>query len=293
VNVAGKNVVVLGVGDESSIAWTIARAFADREARVHIGYQQRFFSRVRLLLRDFPAIQGARCDVLQDAELTAFFDRFRDDPIDVLVHSIAYGPPEAFTEEPSAVSREALAQTLEVSASSLATVVRYAKPNLREWSSVITLTFQASSRAMPLYGMMGVAKATLESLVRYLALELGGRRVRVNAISAGAIQTVAATGEVLAFMRNPEALRHTRGSLLLDALEEAEADCDRGRDELEVAREVWKRVQARFARRSCIECLVTQQDVAGAALFLGSDLARKITAQVIHVDMGLSASTIW
>src|SRR5436305_5279935 len=104
----GKNVVVLGVADESSIAWGIAKAFADHGGRVYIGYQQKFFSRVRLLMLENPKIQGDRCDVLRDEEMSAFFARFRQDPIDVLVHAIAFAPPEMFTAPASSVSLDAL-----------------------------------------------------------------------------------------------------------------------------------------------------------------------------------------
>src|ERR1700729_3785683 len=89
-----KNVVVLGVADESSLAWAIAKRFAEHGAHVYIGYQQKFFSRVRLLLKDNPGVQGDRCDVLNDEETTHFFAKFDGNPIDVLVHGIAFAPSE-------------------------------------------------------------------------------------------------------------------------------------------------------------------------------------------------------
>jgi enoyl-[acyl-carrier protein] reductase I len=166
-------VIVLGVADESSIAWAIARAYHGHGARVCIGYQQKFFSRVRMLLREHPDIEGQRCDVTDEAEMTAFFERFRDRPIDVLVHAVAYAAPPLFTRPPSAAEAEAFAQCQRITTWSLAAVVRHAKPFLREWASVITLTSEASTRAMPMYGLMGVAKSALESLARYLALGSG------------------------------------------------------------------------------------------------------------------------
>jgi enoyl-[acyl-carrier protein] reductase I len=287
---AGRNAVVLGVADESSIAWGIARALVRAGARVHVGYQQRFFSRVRLLVREEQVASAERCDVLDESELAAFFGRFEDDPLDVLVHAIAHAPPEAFTRPPSAVGADAFAGTLDVSVQSLARVVGFAKPYLREWASVVTLSFQAASRALPMYGTMGVAKAALESLVRYLAIELGERRIRVNAISPGPVETLSALGPAIAFMRDPDALERQRGTAFRDALELSRRD--EGRDELEQASSAWASVQRELAARSAIPETITQDDVGACAAFLASDLSRKITGQVIHVDCGLSTSMI-
>ncbi|PYT07775.1 MAG: hypothetical protein DMF49_07145 [Acidobacteria bacterium] len=289
----GKTVVVLGVADRSSIAWGIAEAFFKHGARITIGYQQRFFSRIRLLLQEFPGVQGARCDVLDEQELSDFFARLEQDGIDVLVHAVAFGPPEVFTENPSEVSAEGFSQTLAISAHSLCKVARYAKPHLRDWASVITLTFQASERSVPMYGTMGIAKSALESIVRYLALELGKKRVRVNAVSPGPIETIAALGEALAFIRSPQALARQRGELFRSAIEAARRELgDKVPDEIALAQAVWKRVQTAFAAKSAIEETVTKEDVAACALFLGSDFSRKITGQVIHVDCGLSTALI-
>ena len=289
---SGRNAVVLGVADASSIAWGVARTLIRAGARVHIGYQQRFFSRVRLLIRDEPVASAERCDVLDDGELDAFFGRFRDDPIDVLVHAIAYAPAEAFTKPPSGVSAEAFAETLATSTHSLARVVRWAQPHLREWGSVITLSFQAASRAQPMYGTMGVAKAALEALVRYLAIELGERRIRVNAISPGPVETLSALGGPLAFVREPEALARQRGPGLRAALADARRAATGQQDEIALASSVWSFVQREFAARSAIDQPITHDDVGGCAAFLASDLSRKITGQVIHVDCGFSTSMI-
>ncbi|RPI23476.1 MAG: SDR family oxidoreductase [Acidobacteria bacterium] len=291
---AGRNVVVLGVADESSIAWGIARAFSAHQARVTIGYQQRFFSRVRLLLKEYPEIRGSRCDVLNEAELSAFFAPFREDPIDVLVHSIASAPAEAFTRNPSEVSLEALDSTINVSALSLLRVVQFAKPSLRPWSSVVTLSFQAASRAFPPYGMMGVAKAALESIVRYLALELGRDRIRVNAISPAPLETLSAYGEMMAISGDPDALGKIRGNLISNAFAEADQKTAGSRDTrgIEWLQAVGSHVRRAWALQSPIEEPVTKEDVAGCALFLGSQLSAKITGQVIHVDSGFSSSCI-
>jgi enoyl-[acyl-carrier protein] reductase I len=288
----GKVAAVLGVADESSIAWAIADTLARHGARVHIGYQQRFFSRVRLLLRERPEIVGNRCDVLDEGELTAFFEQFENEGLDVLVHAIAHGAPETFTSPPSAVSSEAFATTLGISAHSLARVAGAAKPRLREWGSVIALTFQASDRAMPMYGTMGVAKSALESLVRYLAVELGAQKVRVNAISPGPIETLAALGIMLSFARDPDARANLRGGLIEEAMASAAAQGHDVADDAAYASAVWRQVEDAFARRSPIDDTVTNEDVAGCALFLAGDYSRKITGQVVHVDCGFSTALI-
>lgn len=290
---AGKIVIVLGVADESSIAWAIAKSFLEEGANVTIGYQQKFFSRVRLLLLKHPELKGDRCDVLVEDELNAFFAPLQANSIDVLVHSIAFGPPTTFTEYTSETTREDFNQTLSISSHSLCQVVRHAKLTLREWGSVMTLSYQASERAAPFYGVMGVAKSALESLVRYLAIEMGEHNVRVNAISPGPIETPAALGETLAFLRDPDALKRQRGSLMEQIISEAREEADtQGYNEIELAQAACRKLQQAYASRSALQEIVTAQDVADCALFLGSHLSRKITGQVIHVDCGQSSSDI-
>jgi len=290
-NLSNKTAVVLGVADRSSIAWAIADRFQQYGAKVYIGYQQKFFARVRLLLLEHPNVEGARCDVMNDEEMNAFFGRFQTQPIDILVHCLAYGPPDVFTSKPSEVRGDSFAQTLAISAHSLLRVAGFAKPYLRQWASVMTLTYQASSQAQPFYGMMGVAKSTLESCVRYLATELGPQRVRVNAISPGPIETPAALGEVLAFLRDPSALDTEAGKVFkvfIDRMREDPALAEA--DEVTRARAIWAKVQERFTKESALPEIVTQEDVADAALFLASDLSRKISGQVLHIDGGMSSS---
>jgi len=284
----GKNVVVLGVADESSLAWAIAKRFAEHGAHVFIGYQQKFFSRVRLLLLENPAVKGDRCDVLKDEEVTNFFAKFESNPIDVLVHAIAFAPTELFTEPPSDTTAEAFSQSLNISAHSLCKAVKFAKPSLRDWGSVITLTYQASERAEASYGLMGVAKSALESAVRYLALELGGRKIRVNAVSAGPVETVAATGIMAAFLRNPQALDRQRARVFQAAIDMARAEG--APDDLALAKSAWKHFQEIVAQRCAIEECISKEDVADCALFLASDYSRKITGQIVHVDCGLSTA---
>jgi len=289
----GRQVAVLGVADSDSIAWGIAKAFLEHGARVTIGYQQRFFSRIRPLLQQHPELRGARCDVLVDAELGAFFESYRESGLDVLVHSIAFAAPEMFAGRPSDVGAEAFAQATTISAHSLAKVVRFARPHFRPWASVMSVTFQASTRAVPMYGLMGAAKAALECIVRYLALELGEQRVRVNAISPGAVATLATMGPSLAFVRDPETLARMRGDMFREAVAAARAEHGAGADEVALAQAAWLHVQKTFAGQAAIPELISKEDVAGTALYLGSDLSRKVTGQVFHVDGGLSSVLIF
>ena len=143
---------------------------------------------------------------------------------------------------------------------------------------MITLTYQASERAEASYGLMGVSKSALESAVRYLALELGRNKIRVNALSPGPIETVAATGIMGAFLRNPEALERQRARAFQEAIEMATAE--NHPDALAVASAAWKHFQDLVAKRCAIEETVSKEDVADSALFLGSDYSRKITGQI-------------
>lgn len=290
----GKNVVVLGVADETSIAWGIAEAFLCAGAQVRIGFQQKFFSRVRLLCQRHETLDARRCDVTNETELRDFFESLGERRIDVLVHSIAFGSPEIFTRQPSEVSVEALTQSIAISSHSLPVVVRHAKDRLAEWSSIIAMSFQAALRALPFYGLMGVSKAALESTVRYLAVELGERRIRVNAISPGPVETLAALGIIIAFSRDPEAVRRQRGRLLSEGMELATRQRPglKESDEIAWARLVWDHVQRSFSEHCPLPELTTKEDIANCALFLGSDLSRKITGQVIQLDCGLSSALI-
>ncbi len=288
-----KTAVILGVADESSISWAIARRLMDHGARVFIGYQQKFFSRVRLLMQNNPGLEGARCDITNDDELAAFFAHFEDRPIDILVHGIAFGPPEVFTSPPSGINVDAFATTMNISTHSLLKTAGFAKPYLREWSSIMTLTYQASEQASPFYGLMGVAKASLECCVRYLAIEMGEHNVRVNAISPGPIETPAALGEMLAFLRNPEALATPAGAILRGAVARIQSDpALAGEDDQVKAKALWHVVQTRVAQECAIEQFITADDVADCALFLASDLAKKITGQIIRIDCGMSTSRL-
>ena len=285
----GKTAVVLGVADRESLAWAIARNLMLAGATVVIGYQHKFFSRVNLLLKEEPSIRGQRCDILNPDELEEFFQKLKENGLDVLVHSIAFGPISIFASPPSEVSAADFSETLEISAHSLAKVVRYAKPFLNPTASVITLSFQASQRAMPLYGMMGVAKAALESLVRYLAIELGRTGVRVNAVSAGPVETLAALSEIIALKRNPNALTQITDPGLRQVFEKMTATLGQDGDEMEFAKACWRTIQEKFAQKSALPEILSADDVAQAVLFFASDASKRITGQILNVDCGYSA----
>jgi enoyl-[acyl-carrier protein] reductase I len=286
----GKKAAVLGVADRESMAWAIAQSLQEAGASVTLGYQQKFLSRLQPLLEENPSLTAQRCDILNPDELEDFFYRFKDEGLDLLIHSIAYAPASVFTRCASEVSSTDFTETLEISTHSLAKVVGVAKPYFNTRASIITLSFQASQRAMPLYGIMGVAKAALESLVKYLALELGReKKIRINAISAGPIETLASLSEIIALKRDPQALKNQLDPLVHSIFEQVSTEYGESASELDFAKACWRRIQDRFASKSAIPESISAQDVADAALFLSSDASKKITGQTLYVDCGFSS----
>lgn len=194
----GKVGVVLGVANRRSIAWAIAQAWADAGARLIFSYQgERLKANVEDLAAQFGQdVPLAPCDVTKDEEIESFFDfvRAQSPRIDLLLHSIAYAPKEALEGEFLSTSREAFLISHNVSAYSLVAVTRAAAPLMSEGGSIITMSFHGAQKVIPHYNVMGVAKASLEACVRYLASDLGPRGIRVNAISAGPVNTLAARG---------------------------------------------------------------------------------------------------
>jgi len=190
----GKNALVLGVASEDSIAWAIAQELAEQGARILLGYQFRYHSRVKDLAPRLKNLIGyERCDVLQEEELTAFFRKLTV-PLDIVVHSIAFAPATAFQKPISEISQEDFSTALTVSSWSLARVLHYACQHMPEGGSAVTLSYLGAQKVCANYKVMGVAKAALEALVRELAFEMGPRGIRVNAVSAGPIRTLAASG---------------------------------------------------------------------------------------------------
>lgn len=198
--VAGKRALILGVGNKRSIAWGIAQALHGAGARVAFNYMNdRFKPKVEELAAELgDGIPLWPCDVGSDAEIDALFQAVDEHwgGLDVLVHSLAFAPAEALESDFANTSRSAWTTALDISAYSLVAVAQRARPLFQKagGGSVITMTYIGSERAVPAYNVMGVAKAALESAVRYLALNLGPEKVRVNAISAGPIKTLSAMG---------------------------------------------------------------------------------------------------
>jgi enoyl-[acyl-carrier protein] reductase I len=193
----GKNGLILGVANKASIAWAIAQSTANAGAKLAFNYQnERLRENVEELAAKLPAAQCYACDAGNDEEITALMNAYKADygKLDFLVHSIAFAPREELTGEFINTSREGFKTALEVSAYSLVAFARAALPIMNEGGSIITLTYLGAERVVPHYNVMGVAKAALEAVVRYLASDLGPKGIRVNAISAGPIRTLAARG---------------------------------------------------------------------------------------------------
>jgi enoyl-[acyl-carrier protein] reductase I len=194
----GRKALVFGVANRRSIAWAIAQAFAREGAELAFTFQgERIEQGVRDLAATVNSPLVVPCDVTRAADLDSVFGAVAEtwpDGLDILVHSVAYAPPATFEKPFTETSREDFATALDISAYSLISMTNRAAPLMdkRGGGAVMTMTFNASQRAYPHYNIMAVAKAALEAEVRYLAMELGPRQIRVNAISAGPVRTLAA-----------------------------------------------------------------------------------------------------
>ena len=193
-----KNGIIFGVANKRSIAWATAQALHEAGARLAFAYQgERLKENVEGLTNaEMPGSPLYSCDVTREDEVQATFKSVAKDfgRLDFLVHSIAFAPREALEGEYMKVERDGFLSALEVSAYSLTQLARAAAPLMTEGGSIVTMTFHGAEKVYQGYNVMGVAKAALESSVRYLASDLGPRKIRVNAISAGPIQTLAARG---------------------------------------------------------------------------------------------------
>ena len=251
-SLAGKRALVFGVASEDSIAWAIAQELAAHGAKVTMGYQKRFLSRIMGLFKDKPWIEGSfECDAAVEESVASFFQQTQAKdpaPFDMMVHCIAFAPATALQDEVVRTTEADWNVALGVSAYSLVRLTRHAMPHMAPGGAIISLTYLGADRYVPGYRVMSAAKAALQELTRELAFTCGReKQVRVNAISAGPIRTLAASG-IPGFTN------------ILD----------------------WMRHSAPLARN------VTQQDVAKSAYFLLSDLASGVTGQVLYVDAGYS-----
>ena len=197
INLAGKTAVVFGLANKRSIAWGIAQKLHEGGAKLAICYQnERMKAEAHGLIEELPGAEGFQCDVSSDGEIATLFEQLKEryGKLDVLVHAIAFAPPEDLRGDFVNTSREGFRIAHDVSVYSLIAVSRAAAPLMIDGGSIITLTYYGAEKVVPNYNVMGVAKAALEATVRYLASSLGPQKVRVNAISAGPIKTLAARG---------------------------------------------------------------------------------------------------
>jgi len=244
----GKNILVMGVANERSIAWAIAKSLLSQGARLIITYEnERVEERVRRLTETIPDALVLPCNVASDEEIEALASRLKDEGIVLhgIAHCIAFAKTEELEGEYVHTSRDGFALAHDISVYSLTAVVQRLYPLMTEGGSIVTMTYLGSQRAVRNYNVMGVAKAALEASVRYLAADLGPRGVRVNAISAGPIRTLAAKG-------------------------------------IKDFNSILKQVEEKAPLRRNTEA----SEVGDTALFLMSDWARGITGEVIYVDSG-------
>jgi enoyl-[acyl-carrier protein] reductase I len=193
----GKKALIFGVANDHSIAWGIARALHAEGALVGFSSVEALVEkRVRPLAASIGSTFVEPCDVQSDEQIRAVFDRWGAEQggLDILVHALAFARREDLDGRFTDTSRDGFALALDVSAYSLVALVREARPLLRPGASVMTLTYYGAEKVVANYNVMGVAKAALEASVRYLAADLGPDGVRVNAISAGPVRTLAASG---------------------------------------------------------------------------------------------------
>jgi enoyl-[acyl-carrier protein] reductase I len=196
-NLEGRVAAVFGLANKRSIAWGIAQMLHQVGARLAIGYQnERMKSEAEDLIKDLPGAEPFQCDVSSDSEIERTFAQLKEKygRIDVLVHSIAFAPAEDLKNDFVNTTRDGFRIAHDVSVYSLIALSRAAAPLMTEGGSIITLTYYGAEKVVPHYKVMGVAKAALEATVRYLAADLGKQNIRVNAISAGPIKTLAARG---------------------------------------------------------------------------------------------------
>ncbi len=193
----GKKALIFGVANERSIAWAIARALKNEGAECAFTYAtERLKERVENLAHSVGSDIVLPCDVTKDEEIETVFSTVKDrwQTFDVLIHSVAFAKKEELKGKLLDTSREGFQIAMDVSVYSLIALTKEAAPLMQQDGSIITLTYLGSQKVVPNYNVMGVAKAGLEATVRYLAEDMGPQGVRVNAISAGPVKTLAAMG---------------------------------------------------------------------------------------------------
>jgi enoyl-[acyl-carrier protein] reductase I len=197
IDLKGKTAVVFGLANKRSIAWGIAQKLHAAGATLAICYQnERMKAEAQDLIADLPGASGFQCDVSVDAEIDTLFAALKEKytRLDIVVHAVAYAPASELRGEFLATSREGFRTAMDVSVYSLIAVSRGAVPLMTDGGSIMTMSYYAAEKVVPNYNVMAIAKAGLECTVRYLAWSLGSKNIRVNAISAGPIKTLAARG---------------------------------------------------------------------------------------------------
>jgi enoyl-[acyl-carrier protein] reductase I len=247
----GKTALIFGLANERSIAWGITQAMHREGAKIGISYAgEALERRVKPLAQQIGCTWVEECDVTKDDHIQAIAEKARNEfgQIDVLVHSVAFAGRDELSGPYYNTTREGFKNAMDISVFSFVALAKAFHPLVRPGGSLMCMTYYGSVKVAPHYNVMGVAKAALESSTRYLAYDLGPDKIRVNAISAGPIRTLAAAG-VAGF------------------------------------RDMYKQ----FADVSPLRENVTIEDVGNAAVFLASDLSRRITGEVLYVDSGFNA----
>jgi enoyl-[acyl-carrier protein] reductase I len=244
----GKRGLIIGLANNKSIAWGIAKSCADQGAELAFTYQgEALKKRVEPLAAELNAIVCGHCDVTEPETVEAVFQHLEKTwgRLDFVVHAVAFSDKDELTGRYVDTTRENFGRSMDISVYSLTAIAKRAEPLMSSGGSILTLTYYGAEKVMPHYNVMGVAKAALEASVRYLAVDLGPNKIRVNALSAGPIKTLAASGigdfrYILKWNEYNSPLRKT----------------------------------------------VTIEEVGDAALYLLSDLSRSVTGEVHHVDSG-------
>ena len=244
----GKRGLVMGVANDRSIGWGIAKAAADAGAELAFTFQgEALEKRVRPLAESVGSSMVMPCDVTDEASMDSVFAELEKTwgKIDFLVHAIAYSDKEELKGEYVDTSRDNFMKTMDISVYSFTALARRAAAIMNDGGAMLTLTYYGAERVMPHYNVMGVAKAALEASVRYLAVDLGGRNIRVNGLSAGPMKTLAASG-----------IGDFRYILK------------------------WNEYNSPLKRN------VNLDDVGGAGVYLISDLSSGVSGETHHVDCG-------
>ncbi|MDR0632381.1 MAG: SDR family oxidoreductase [Holosporaceae bacterium] len=244
----GKKGIVMGIANDKSLAWGIAKALAEHGAQMVFSYQSEIlYKRVKPLAESIGDVELIECDVTNDESLKNLFIKSEKKfgKIDFIVHAIAFSDKNELTGKYFNTSRNNFLSTMDISCYSFTAVCRQAYDYLSDGASILTLSYLGAERVMPNYNVMGVAKAALEASIKYLAMDFGNRNIRVNGLSAGPVKTLAASG------------------------------IDDFRYILK-----WNQYNSPLKRNTTLE------DIGGTAVFLLSDLSSGVTGEVVHTDSG-------